>query len=47
MIDGIDISPEMLAKAATKTHEGRPTYRQLFEADLTDRWTRIAVFTVA
>lgn len=37
MIDGIDISPEMLAKAAVKTHEGRPTYRQLFEADLTGR----------
>lgn len=37
VIDGIDISPEMLAKAAAKTHEGRPTYRQLFEADLTDR----------
>lgn len=37
VIDGIDISPEMLAKAAVKTHEGRPTYRQLFEADLTGR----------
>lgn len=37
MIDGIDISPEMLAKAAAKTHEGRSTYRQLFEADLTSR----------
>ncbi len=35
VIDGIDISPEMLAKATAKTHEGRPTYRQLFEADLT------------
>lgn len=37
VIDGIDISPEMLAQAAVKTHEGRPTYRQLFEADLTGR----------
>lgn len=37
VIDGIDISPEMLAKAAAKTHDGRSTYRQLFEADLTDR----------
>jgi len=37
LIDGIDISPEMLAKAAVKTHEGRSTYRQLFEADLTGR----------
>ena len=37
VIDGIDISPEMLAKAAAKTHEGRPIYRQLFEADLTGR----------
>ena len=35
VIDGIDISPEMLAKAASKTHDGSPTYRQLFEADLT------------
>ncbi|WP_420446592.1 class I SAM-dependent DNA methyltransferase [Candidatus Poriferisodalis sp.] len=37
VIDGIDISPEMLAKAADKTHDGRSTYRQLFEADLTGR----------
>ncbi|WP_419946136.1 class I SAM-dependent DNA methyltransferase [Candidatus Poriferisodalis sp.] len=35
VIDGIDISPEMLAKANAKTHEGQPTYRRLFEADLT------------
>ena len=35
VIDGIDISPEMLAKAAAKTQGGQPTYRQLFEADLT------------
>ena len=37
VIDGIDISPEMLAKAAVKTRDGRSTYRQLLEADLTDR----------
>ena len=37
VIDGIDISPEMLAEAGTKTHDGRPAYRQLIEADLTDR----------
>lgn len=37
VIDGIDISPEMLAKAAAKTHDGSSTYRQLFEADLTGR----------
>ena len=37
VIDGIDISPEMLAKAAVKTHDGHSTYRQLFEADLTER----------
>ncbi len=35
VIDGIDISPEMLAEAAAKTHNGRPVYRQLIEADLT------------
>lgn len=40
VIDGIDISPEMLAKAAAKMHEGRATYRQLFEADLTGRLDR-------
>ncbi|WP_423918023.1 class I SAM-dependent DNA methyltransferase [Candidatus Poriferisodalis sp.] len=37
VIDGIDISTEMLAKAGTKTHDSRPTYRQLVEADLTGR----------
>ncbi|WP_419926915.1 class I SAM-dependent DNA methyltransferase [Candidatus Poriferisocius sp.] len=37
VIDGIDISPEMLAEAAAKTHNGRPVYRQLVEADLTGR----------
>lgn len=35
VIDGIDISPEMLAEAAAKTCNGRPVYRQLIEADLT------------
>src|SRR5215204_905844 len=35
-IDGVDISPEMLAAAATKRRaDGSPTYRRLFEADLT------------
>ena len=37
VIDGIDISPEMLAEAAAKTHNGRPVYRRLIEADLTGR----------
>ncbi len=37
VIDGIDISPEMLAKAAVKNHDGHSTYRQLLEADLTER----------
>lgn len=36
VIDGIDLSPEMLAEAQAKTHDGRPLYRQLIEADLTD-----------
>ena len=35
VIDGIDISPEMLAEAAAKTYNGSPVYRQLIEADLT------------
>ena len=36
VVDGIDISPEMLAKARAKTAaDGRPVYRQTFEADLT------------
>ncbi len=35
VIDGIDISPEMLAEAAAKTSNGSPVYRQLIEADLT------------
>ena len=36
VIDGIDLSPEMLAEAEAKSHDGRPVYRQLIEADLTD-----------
>lgn len=35
VVDGIDISPEMLAEAGAKTHDGRPLYRKLIEADLT------------
>lgn len=36
VIDGVDISPEMLAKAATKRRpDGSPVYRNLTEADLT------------
>lgn len=36
MIDGVDISPEMLAVAATKMRpDGRRLYRHLIEADLT------------
>ena len=35
-VDGIDISPEMLAKAGTMTGpDGAPSYRSLMEADLT------------
>ena len=35
-VDGIDISPEMLAKAGTMTGpDGAPSYRHLMEADLT------------
>ncbi|MCB0982474.1 MAG: class I SAM-dependent methyltransferase [Acidimicrobiaceae bacterium] len=34
-VDGIDISPEMLAQAAAKRHDGVPVYRTLIEADLT------------
>lgn len=34
-IDGLDLSPEMLAKAADKVdHGGRPLYRHLFEANV-------------
>ena len=36
IVDGLDISPEMLAKARSKTApDGSPVYRQLSEADLT------------
>ncbi len=35
-VDGIDISPEMLAEAGTMTGpDGAPSYRRLLEADLT------------
>ncbi len=34
-IDGLDLSPEMLAKARAKTGDQGPVYRSLFEADLT------------
>lgn len=36
-IDGIDISPEMLRRAAGKRHDAEPVYRRLIEADLTRR----------
>ena len=36
VVDGLDISPEMLAKTRSKTApDGSPVYRQLIEADLT------------
>lgn len=35
VIDGIDISPEMLQQAAGKRAGGEPIYRRLVEADLT------------
>lgn len=34
-LDGLDISPEMLARAAAKRHHDTPVYRTLLEADLT------------
>lgn len=34
-IDGLDISPAMLQQASLKQHGGRPVYRALLEADLT------------
>jgi predicted TPR repeat methyltransferase len=38
IIDGIDISPEMLEQARGKTRlNGRPVYRELFERDLTQQ----------
>lgn len=36
VIDGIDISPEMLAKALEKAGPAGPVYRRLIEADLTE-----------
>jgi SAM-dependent methyltransferase len=35
-IDGLDISPEMLAEAAAKREGGEAVYRRLVEADLTE-----------
>ncbi|MEM7321812.1 MAG: methyltransferase domain-containing protein [Actinomycetota bacterium] len=35
LVDGIDLSPEMLAKAGEKSDDRGRTYRQLVEADLT------------
>lgn len=35
VIDGVDISPEMLAKAGEKRNADGPVYRDLIEADLT------------
>jgi len=35
VVDGLDISPEMLEQAARKHHDGAPVYRRLIEADLT------------
>jgi ubiquinone/menaquinone biosynthesis C-methylase UbiE len=38
VIDGVDISPQMLAEAGKKnTENGDPVYRNLFAADLTER----------
>ena len=38
VIDGVDISPQMLAEAGKKTTDnGDPVYRNLFAADLTER----------
>jgi ubiquinone/menaquinone biosynthesis C-methylase UbiE len=38
VIDGVDISPQMLAEAGDKkTKNGDPVYRNLFAADLTER----------
>ena len=34
-IDGVDISPDMLRRAAGKRHDDIPVYRRLVEADLT------------
>jgi len=35
VIDGLDLSPEMLHQASLKQHEGAPVYRDLIEVDLT------------
>lgn len=35
IVDGLDISPEMLQQAARKVHDGAPVYRRLTEVDLT------------
>lgn len=46
-VDGVDISPEMLAKAGEKrTDDGDTVYRELIEADLTQQ-TSIAAGTYA
>lgn len=40
VVDGLDISPEMLAEAAKKQRaDGTPCYRSLFERDLTQQVT--------
>lgn len=39
VVDGLDISPEMLQQAARKAHDGEPVYRHLVEADLTQPLT--------
>ncbi len=39
IVDGLDISPEMLQQAAHKTHDAAPVYRRLLEADLTEPLT--------
>jgi SAM-dependent methyltransferase len=39
IVDGLDISPEMLQQATRKVHDGEPVYRQLLEADLTQPLT--------
>ena len=36
VIDGIDISPEMLAEARSKSVDGTAVYRELVQADLTE-----------
>ena len=39
VIDGLDISPEMLHQAQRKQHDGHAVYRNLIEADLTQHLT--------